>query len=108
MVGRGACGAPWLPARIARYLATGRDPGAPPLAEQARIARSHVESMLAYYGEALGLRIARKHVAWYLETSGHRAPEIKAWRRQLCTEDEPRALLAGLEAFYLEPLEVAA
>ena len=27
MVGRGAYGAPWMPARIAAYLASGRDPG---------------------------------------------------------------------------------
>ena len=27
MVGRGAYGAPWMPARIATYLASGRDPG---------------------------------------------------------------------------------
>ncbi len=29
MVGRGACGAPWMPARISAYLASGHDPGPP-------------------------------------------------------------------------------
>src|SRR5262245_5665834 len=38
MVGRGACGAPWLPARIAAALAAGCDPGPPPLARQRDIA----------------------------------------------------------------------
>ena len=38
MVGRGAYGAPWMPARIDAYLASGRDPGPPPLAEQGAIA----------------------------------------------------------------------
>jgi nifR3 family TIM-barrel protein len=108
MVGRGAYGAPWLPARIARYLATGEDPGAPALAEQGRIAHAHVEAMLRHYGDALGVRNARKHVGWYLETSGHRTHEVKEWRRRLCTEDEPRRLLAGLEAFYGEAYEAAA
>ena len=40
MVGRGAYGAPWMPARIAAFLATGHDPGPPSLAEQARLPAS--------------------------------------------------------------------
>jgi nifR3 family TIM-barrel protein len=108
MVGRGAYGAPWLPSRIAQFLATGSDPGAPALAEQGRIARAHVEAMLCHYGASLGVRNARKHVGWYLETSGHRSSEVRDWRRRLCTEDEPQRLLAGLDAFYDNPLEAAA
>ena len=38
MIGRGAYGAPWMPARIAAALTTGHDPGSPPLAEQGGIA----------------------------------------------------------------------
>ena len=49
MVGRGAYGAPWMPARIAAFLATGRDPGTPPLAEQGAIAdrarRGHARAL---------------------------------------------------------------
>jgi nifR3 family TIM-barrel protein len=108
MIGRGAYGAPWLPARIAQFLSTGDDPGPPPLAEQGRIARSHVEAMLGHYGEPLGVRNARKHVGWYLETSGHPRHDVKEWRRRLCTEDDPRRLLAGLDAFYNNSLEAAA
>jgi tRNA-dihydrouridine synthase B len=108
MVGRGAYGAPWMPARIATYLATGRDPGTPPLAEQGRIATAHVTDMLAHYGAHLGLRNARKHIGWYLETSGRPAETVKAWRRRLCTAEDPRAAIAGLEAFYAEPRELAA
>ncbi len=70
MVGRGAYDTPWLPARIAQFLSTGRDPGAPRLSQQARIAHEHVEAMLSHYGTGLGLRNARKHIGWYLETSG--------------------------------------
>ena len=108
MVGRGAYGAPWMPARIATYLATGRDPGPPPLAEQGRIATAHVADMLAHYGVHLGLRNARKHIGWYLETSGRSAETVKAWRRRLCTAEDARAVVAGLEAFYAEPRELAA
>jgi tRNA-dihydrouridine synthase B len=102
MVGRAACGAPWLPAQIARFLSTGRDPGPPLAAAQGEIAIGHFEAMLAHYGDELGVRNARKHIGRYLETSG-RAPEaVRAWRRQLCREEEPHAVIAGLRAFYGE------
>jgi tRNA-dihydrouridine synthase B len=108
MVGRGAYGAPWLPGRIAAFLARGTQPAPPSLAEQASIAGEHVEAMLIHYGAELGLRNARKHVGWYLETSGRAADTVKAWRRQLCTESSPARVLQGLAAFYDETQEAAA
>jgi tRNA-dihydrouridine synthase B len=108
MVGRGAYGAPWLPARIAQFLSTERDPGAPPLGEQARIAHEHVEAMLSHYGAHLGLRNARKHIGWYLETSGRGADVVKSWRRTLCTDDDGRRVLHNLARFYDEASEAAA
>ncbi len=108
MIGRGAYGAPWLPGRIAAYLA-GETLAAPTLAEQAKIARGHIEAMLAHYGEQLGLRNARKHIGWYLLRSGRAAGVVKAWRRRLCTESNPARVLQGLGAFYDETsLEAAA
>jgi nifR3 family TIM-barrel protein len=100
MVGRAAYGAPWRLGRIAAALAGAEVAEAPPLAEQGRIAGGHVEAMLAHYGDFLGLRNARKHMGWYLETSGHRADALKAWRRALCTEDDPRRVLELIDAFY--------
>ena len=108
MVGRGAYGAPWLPARIAQFLATGRDPGSPAIERQAPIAREHVEGMLSHYGTDLGLRNARKHIGWYLETSGRAADMVKAWRRRLCTDDNAPRVLDGLMCFYHEAEEAAA
>jgi nifR3 family TIM-barrel protein len=100
MVGRGAYGAPWFPARIAEFLATGHDPGPPPTAEQAAIATRHYEAMLTLYGRSLGVRNARKHVGWYLEQSGAPDGQVKAWRRMLCQEDDPAVVISGLKAFY--------
>jgi nifR3 family TIM-barrel protein len=107
MVGRGAYGAPWQPARIAEALSTGIDPGPPPLAEQARIAKSHVEAMLTHYGTHLGVRNARKHVGWYLASSGRAGDHLKDWRRRLCTEENPARVLAGLDEFYGHAQEAA-
>ena len=108
MIGRGAYGAPWMPARIAAYLASGRDPGPPPLAEQGAIAVAHVQEMLAHYGTVLGLRNARKHIGWYLASSGRPADIVKAWRGRLCTSDSAPEVLAGLRSYYAQAQELAA
>jgi tRNA-dihydrouridine synthase B len=100
MVGRGAYGAPWMPGRIAKFLASGRDPGDPALAEQRDIALEHVEAMLVHYGKELGLRNARKHIGWYLASSGASEPIVKSWRGKLCTMLEPQRVLDGLKSFY--------
>ncbi len=112
MVGRGAYGAPWLPAQIARALAEDRDPGAPDLPTQAKLALAHIDAMLSHYGRELGHKNAKKHIGWYLETSGAPEAGVKTWRRRLCTLDDPAQALAGLAEFYTRlqtgELEVAA
>jgi nifR3 family TIM-barrel protein len=107
MIGRGAYGAPWLLGRVAAVLEGANDPGPPTLARQQMIATAHVEAILAQDGPALGLRNARKHIGWYLAASGAPAEEAKAWRRRLCTTDDPRAVFAGLAAFYGQAQEAA-
>ena len=102
----------WCALAAGRIAAVSRDrhaiPAPPSLAEQGAIACEHVEAMLAHYGAHLGLRNARKHIGWYLETSGRPADSVKAWRRQLCTQEDPARVLHDLAAFYDEALEVAA
>jgi nifR3 family TIM-barrel protein len=107
MIGRGTYGAPWQPARIARFLESGHDPGPPALSAQAAIALAHVEAMLSHYGTFLGLRNARKHIGWYLEQCGRSEPVVKAWRRRLCTEEVGARLLSELAQFYREPETIA-
>jgi tRNA-dihydrouridine synthase B len=111
MVGRGAYGAPWMPARIAAVLAGGDDPGPPALAVQSAIAHRHVAAMVEE-GGLHGLRAARKHIGWYLASSGRDATAVKAWRNRLCRSEEARQVLDGLAEFYAEaaaaPMEMAA
>ncbi len=101
MIGRGAYGAPWLPGVIAADLA-GVPAAAPARATQGAIAIAHVEAMLAHYGSHLGLRNARKHIGWYLLSSGATPERVKVWRRRLCADDNAAAVLAGLAEFYRE------
>jgi nifR3 family TIM-barrel protein len=108
MVGRGAYGAPWMPARIEATLKGANDPGSPPLTQQGEIARQHVEAMLEEHGSRHGLRLSRKHVGWYLASSGRPQQEVATWRRRLCTSEDVREVLDGLHSFYDEAQERAA
>jgi tRNA-dihydrouridine synthase B len=65
MVGRGAYGRPWFPGALARYLRTGTCQPEPVLAEQKSILLRHYAMIMAHHGETTGVRLARKHVAWY-------------------------------------------
>jgi hypothetical protein len=47
-----------------------------------------------------GLKAARKHIGWYLVSSGAPEAEVKAWRQRLCTNDNAPAVLADLAEFY--------
>ena len=59
--------------------------------------------MLSHYGTHLGIRNARKHIAWYLGHLGFEAATAKAWRRRLCTAEEPDDVRAGLRAAFNSP-----
>lgn len=66
MIGRGAQGNPWIFKQIQYFLETGETLEAPPLSEQHQVLHEHVANVHAFYGDISGVRIARKHVGWYL------------------------------------------
>ncbi|MDZ7783085.1 MAG: tRNA dihydrouridine synthase DusB [Halioglobus sp.] len=66
MIGRAAQGRPWLCGQIAAHLATGATPAPPSRGEQFAILARHVTDLHRFYGDFMGVRIARKHVGWYL------------------------------------------
>ncbi|MGH6770491.1 MAG: tRNA dihydrouridine synthase DusB [Xanthobacteraceae bacterium] len=103
MVGRAAQGRPWLPGQIARYLATGRREAAPALAAQLTLTLRLYDEMLSHHG-TIGLRHARKHLGWALdtaaETAGAPATLLKAHRHATLTQETPYAVRSRLaEAF---------
>ncbi|MEE4145499.1 MAG: tRNA dihydrouridine synthase DusB [Halieaceae bacterium] len=88
MIGRAAQGRPWLCGQIAAHLETGVTPPAPSAFEQLRIMRAHVEALHAFYGEFIGLRIARKHVGWYLQDSPGYLQQRTLFNRLDCAADQ--------------------
>jgi tRNA-dihydrouridine synthase B len=71
MIGRAAQGKPWLFREIDHYLRTGTILPPPKLEEIREILLEHVQELHAFYGEYLGVRIARKHVGWYLQDTAN-------------------------------------
>lgn len=66
-IGRGAMGNPWIFRRTAHYLETGELLPEPDAQERVNTALRHLEMMVAYRGEYIGVREMRKHAAWYLK-----------------------------------------
>ncbi|MEM7523914.1 MAG: tRNA dihydrouridine synthase DusB [Pseudomonadota bacterium] len=66
MIGRGAQGAPWTPGAIGAALAGEVPPPPPSGAALLDLIVVHYEAILSFYGVDLGVRIARKHLSWYL------------------------------------------
>lgn len=65
-IGRGALGKPWLFRQIKSYLTTGSYEEQNDHAKLKQIILEHILLIHQHYGEYLGVRIARKHIKWYL------------------------------------------
>ncbi|MCB1393040.1 MULTISPECIES: tRNA dihydrouridine synthase DusB [unclassified Nitrobacter] len=107
MVGRGAQGRPWMPGQIGRRLETGVEEPNPSLADQLAYIRALYDDLLLHYGLRIGLRHARKHLGWALDTAAAlRAvptPVLKTWRGKILKAEDPagvqRSLVDAFEEF---------
>jgi nifR3 family TIM-barrel protein len=89
MVGRGAQGAPWRLAEIAAELFGAPTPVIPAGSALSDMVSEHYEAILAFYGAELGLRIARKHLGWYVDEAG----ADPALRARIMTSTDPVEVL---------------
>lgn len=103
MVGRGAQGAPWRLAEIAAALWGRPAPVVPQGTALCDLVIGHYQDMLVFYGIDLGIKIARKHLGWYLETAGS-----SAQRGAVLTADSPAATIAALTRAFAAPDRLAA
>ena len=65
MIGRAAQGRPWIFREIVHFLVTGERLPAPRVEEVRTLLLAHLDDHYAFYGEAAGVRTARKHIIWY-------------------------------------------
>ena len=68
MIGRAAQGRPWIFREINHFLEHGEQLPEPGKEELKSILLGHLAALHEFYGEVQGVRIARKHVGWYLQT----------------------------------------
>lgn len=84
MVGRAAQGQPWLFEQIATFLSTGQKAEVLSLSKKREIILKHVQSIHEFYGDHMGLKLARKHIGWYLNKLSSNLSEA---RSQINTKD---------------------
>lgn len=89
MVGRGAQGRPWLLAAIAHHLFGAPAPRIPAGRDWLALIARHYGAMIDFYGPALGNRVARKHLGWYMDDLGPKP----ALRKAIFTEPDPDSVL---------------
>ncbi|MBQ67183.1 MAG: tRNA dihydrouridine synthase DusB [Paracoccaceae bacterium] len=85
MVGRGAQGRPWLLSELAHALFQAPKIARPNLKEFGQLVAEHYDSILKFYGRDLGVRVARKHLGWYMDEAG----TTQALRRKILTAVTP-------------------
>lgn len=106
MIGRAAQGKPWLPAAIRRALKHGGEIVPPSRARLLESLLTLCDDTLEFYEGALGVRIARKHIAWMIDAEfGVEARDI---RKQICMLDDPRRVRQALIRLFDDGLDRAA
>jgi len=68
MIGRAAQGRPWIFREVAHFLETGEHLPAPEVTQVKGWLLEHLDDHYRLYGEASGVRSARKHIGWAVET----------------------------------------
>lgn len=98
LIGRAAQGRPWIFREIDHYLATGATLPGPALDECEAVLLEHLDALHDFYGDDMGVRIARKHVGWYLAAT----PGGTAFRSTFNRLDDKDGQHASVRAFFAE------
>jgi tRNA-dihydrouridine synthase B len=104
MIGRGAQGQPWVLAQIAADLFDQNLPDIPQNSALIQMITGHYDAMLTFYGAVLGVRIARKHLGWYMD----RLQVPLDLRHRILTNPDSVAVFALIEQLIGLPEQVAA
>ena len=96
LIGRAAQGRPWIFREIAHYLATGEELPPPSLTEVRDVLLGHLRHLHDFYGDAKGVRIARKHLGWYAKDR----PENAAFRAVVNRAETAEAQLSLTRGYF--------
>jgi tRNA-dihydrouridine synthase B len=95
MIGRAAQGRPWIFREITHFLVTGTHLAPPLVSEVKRLLVEHLQDHYSLYDEFIGVRSARKHIAWYVRG----LPGAEAFRSHMNTLEDSVAQVAWVEQF---------
>jgi tRNA-dihydrouridine synthase B len=98
MIGRAAQGRPWIFREVEHFLANGTHLPSPEVVEIARILHRHLLDLYDFYGDPVGVWVARKHIAWY--TKG--LPNSAAFRHRMMQLPSREAQLDATQHFFDE------
>ena len=84
MIGRAAQGRPWLFREIDHYLKYNIKIANPSPTEMHTVVLTHLNELYSLYGKECGVRIARKHIGWYLSNY----PGSHQFKKEVCKVDE--------------------
>ena len=96
MVGRAIRGRPWLLNQIAADLWGYPKHKLSSLSSFTELIISHYEDILSFYGNELGVKVARKHLGWYMD-HGNVLSEV---RQYILTETSPNKVLCMLKKMF--------
>jgi tRNA-dihydrouridine synthase B len=96
MIGRGAQGNPWIFREILHYLDTGELLAQPEVTEIKQVLIEHLQNLYDFYGDYSGVRMARKHIAWY--SKGLRDGNV--FRQEMNLLEMPQQQLQFTRAFF--------
>lgn len=104
MIGRGSYGRPWFMGQAVAYALGQAVPDTPNLLQQADIALGHYDDIVSHYGVHAGVRIARKHMGWYLKSASdgivggiRGAGDV---RNRIMELDTPAQVISAVRTFY--------
>ena len=96
LIGRAAQGRPWVFREITHFLQTGQHLPPPSALKISNILIEHLKALHAFYGETRGVRIARKHLGWYLRTQ----PDSQSFLREINRVEAPDQQLDRIRSWF--------
>jgi tRNA-dihydrouridine synthase B len=94
MIGRAAQGNPWLFSQIEHFMHYGKMLEVPTLSHIHEVLADHLEKLYCFYGDVMGVRIARKHIGWYFNRLSAISPNIRSTINQAQTPSQQLKLVA--------------
>ena len=96
MIGRAIWGRPWLLNEIAAELWGHQKYNLSNFGSLTELIIRHYAEILSFYGNELGVKVARKHLGWYMDNSD----VVSEARKSILTESSPNKVLLKLKTVF--------